>query len=78
MLNDDEIVTSVHEESDPVNDDNNNESSKGPSNADVFSALETVMEYVQFHILHGSHSVFGYPNNRVCERCPVLIDAGKR
>ncbi|PRD26600.1 UNVERIFIED_CONTAM: Potassium voltage-gated channel subfamily KQT member 1 [Trichonephila clavipes] len=41
MLNDDEIVTSVQEESDPVDDemdedeDNyNNENSKGPSNAD--------------------------------------------
>ncbi|GFX16240.1 uncharacterized protein TNCV_4704941 [Trichonephila clavipes] len=40
MLNDDEIATSKHEESDPVNDvtdenedNNNNESSKGPSNA---------------------------------------------
>ncbi|GFW77348.1 transposon Tf2-6 polyprotein [Trichonephila clavipes] len=49
MLNDDEIVTSVQEESDPVGDEtdeneNNNESSKGPSNADSFSALETAME----------------------------------
>ncbi|GFV25599.1 uncharacterized protein TNCV_1670561 [Trichonephila clavipes] len=51
MLNDDEIVTSVQEESDPVSDEmdedednnNNNESSKGPSNADAFSALETAM-----------------------------------
>ncbi|GFV79376.1 uncharacterized protein TNCV_1903481 [Trichonephila clavipes] len=33
---------------------------------------------VRFHILHGSHSVFGYPNNRVSERCPVLIDSDKR
>ncbi|GFX37931.1 hypothetical protein TNCV_3835321 [Trichonephila clavipes] len=47
MLNDDEIVTSVQEESDLVYDetdedeDNNNESSKGPSNADAFPALET-------------------------------------
>ncbi|GFX16048.1 hypothetical protein TNCV_4703061 [Trichonephila clavipes] len=43
MLNDDEIVTSMQEESDPVDDetdedeDNNNESSKGPSNANAFS-----------------------------------------
>ncbi|GFT27477.1 hypothetical protein TNCV_1275721 [Trichonephila clavipes] len=43
MLNDDEIVTSVQAESDPVDDetdedeDNNNESSKYPSNA-VFTA----------------------------------------
>ncbi|GFX61604.1 uncharacterized protein TNCV_5110911 [Trichonephila clavipes] len=46
ILNDDEIVTSVQEESDPVddetdeNEDNNNESSKDPSNSDAFSALD--------------------------------------
>ncbi|GFT57226.1 hypothetical protein TNCV_1692321 [Trichonephila clavipes] len=51
MLNDDEVVTSVQAESDPVDnemdedEDNNNESSKGPSNAGAFSALETAMEY---------------------------------
>ncbi|GFX96160.1 uncharacterized protein TNCV_2290491 [Trichonephila clavipes] len=51
MLNEDEIVTSVQAESDPVddetdeNEDNNNESSKGPSNAGAFSALETAMEW---------------------------------
>ncbi|GFV71924.1 hypothetical protein TNCV_2458591 [Trichonephila clavipes] len=50
MLNDDEIVTSVQEESDPVDDeteedeDNNNESSKVPSNACAFSALKAAME----------------------------------
>ncbi|GFU33616.1 uncharacterized protein TNCV_1797991 [Trichonephila clavipes] len=49
--NDDEVVTSVQEESDHVDDEtdkdednNNNESSKGSSNADAFSALETAME----------------------------------
>ncbi|GFX77286.1 hypothetical protein TNCV_5064142 [Trichonephila clavipes] len=49
MLNDDEIVTSVQEESDPVNDEtdedednSSNESSMGPSNADAFSALATI------------------------------------
>ncbi|GFU21933.1 uncharacterized protein TNCV_3284011 [Trichonephila clavipes] len=53
MLNDDEIVTSAQEESDPVDDetdedeDNNNESNKGPSNADAFSALETAMEWYE-------------------------------
>ncbi|GFW56275.1 uncharacterized protein TNCV_1877951 [Trichonephila clavipes] len=54
MLNDDEIVTFVQEESDPVDDEtdkdednNNNESSKGPSNADAFSALETAMEWYE-------------------------------
>ncbi|GFV43516.1 hypothetical protein TNCV_4592401 [Trichonephila clavipes] len=50
MLNDDEIVTSVQAESNPIDDetdedeDNNNESSKGSSNAGTFSALETAME----------------------------------
>ncbi|GFT00525.1 uncharacterized protein TNCV_140851 [Trichonephila clavipes] len=52
MLIDDEIVTFMQKESDPVNDktvedegNNNNESIKGPSNADAFSALETAMEW---------------------------------
>ncbi|GFX28668.1 hypothetical protein TNCV_4860321 [Trichonephila clavipes] len=47
----DEIVTSVQEKSDPVDDEtdedednNNDESGKGSSNADAFSALETAME----------------------------------
>ncbi|GFV02342.1 hypothetical protein TNCV_855641 [Trichonephila clavipes] len=49
MLNDDEIVTSAQEESDPVDDEmeeneDNNESSKGPSNAGAFSALDTALE----------------------------------
>ncbi|GFV64595.1 hypothetical protein TNCV_4965761 [Trichonephila clavipes] len=54
MLNDDEIVTSLQEESNPVDDETDedenktkNESSKGPSNADAFSALETAMEIVR-------------------------------
>ncbi|GFX32482.1 uncharacterized protein TNCV_2174001 [Trichonephila clavipes] len=53
MLNDDEFVTSVQAESDLVDDvtvedeDNNNESSKGSSNAGAFSALETVMEWYE-------------------------------
>ncbi|GFV12342.1 uncharacterized protein TNCV_1538371 [Trichonephila clavipes] len=53
MLNDDEIMTSV-QESDPVDDEmdedgdnNNSESSKGPSNADAFSALDTSMEWYE-------------------------------
>ncbi|GFW67736.1 uncharacterized protein TNCV_3870671 [Trichonephila clavipes] len=51
ILNDDENVSSVQEESDPVNDEtdedednNNNESSKGPSNSGPFFALETAMD----------------------------------
>ncbi|GFX73699.1 hypothetical protein TNCV_4290151 [Trichonephila clavipes] len=59
ILNDDEIVLSVHKESnrlsslssissdDEMEDNNNNESSKGPLNADVFSALETAIECCQ-------------------------------
>ncbi|GFT26798.1 hypothetical protein TNCV_3709831 [Trichonephila clavipes] len=49
-LNDDQIGTSVQEESDHVDnetdkdeDNSSNESSKGLSKADTFSALETVM-----------------------------------
>ncbi|GFV81602.1 hypothetical protein TNCV_1702591 [Trichonephila clavipes] len=53
MLNDDEIVISVKEESNPVDDetdedeDNNNESSKDPSKTEAFSALETAMEWYE-------------------------------
>ncbi|GFW65051.1 uncharacterized protein TNCV_393171 [Trichonephila clavipes] len=53
MLNDDENVTSVQEESDSVNDetdedeDNNNENINGSSNANAFSALETAMEWYE-------------------------------
>ncbi|GFS82019.1 uncharacterized protein TNCV_1790871 [Trichonephila clavipes] len=54
MLNDDQIVSSVQEESDPVDDEtdedednNNKESSKGPSNADMFSTLETSIEWYE-------------------------------
>ncbi|GFX16783.1 hypothetical protein TNCV_2517631 [Trichonephila clavipes] len=54
MLNDDEIVISVEENSDPVDDEtdedednNNNESSKGQSNTDAFCALETAMEWYE-------------------------------
>ncbi|GFV64513.1 hypothetical protein TNCV_1042871 [Trichonephila clavipes] len=85
MLNDDEIVTYVQEEFDPDDDatdededNSNNESSKDPSNADALSALETAMGCVRFPILHGSHSVFGYPKYHVSERCQVPIDSDKR
>ncbi|GFV38599.1 hypothetical protein TNCV_132381 [Trichonephila clavipes] len=39
---------------------------------------ETDEDDVPFHILHGWHSVFGYLNNHVSERCPVPIDSDKR
>ncbi|GFX76641.1 uncharacterized protein TNCV_3163591 [Trichonephila clavipes] len=47
MLNDGEIVTSMQEKSDPFDDEDNNhnESSKRPSNADACSTLETSMEW---------------------------------
>ncbi|PRD27123.1 UNVERIFIED_CONTAM: hypothetical protein NCL1_36229 [Trichonephila clavipes] len=38
----------------------------------------TAKNNVRFHILYGLNSVFGYPNNRVSERCPVAIDSDKR
>ncbi|GFT87297.1 hypothetical protein TNCV_3954021 [Trichonephila clavipes] len=55
ILNDDEIVNSVQEESELADDEtdededsnNNNESSKSPSNADAFSALETALEWYE-------------------------------
>ncbi|GFX58214.1 hypothetical protein TNCV_4049721 [Trichonephila clavipes] len=54
MLNDDEIVTSMPEESTPVDDEtdedednNSNETSKGPSNANAFSASETAIEWYE-------------------------------
>ncbi|GFT65695.1 hypothetical protein TNCV_4440251 [Trichonephila clavipes] len=54
LLNNDELVTSVQEVSDPVNDetdedeDNNcNECSKDPSNAYALSALQTAMEWYE-------------------------------
>ncbi|GFV47471.1 hypothetical protein TNCV_4831271 [Trichonephila clavipes] len=53
ILSDDEIVTYVQAESDPDGDetdgdeDNNNEGSKGPSNAGVFSPLETAIEWYE-------------------------------
>ncbi|GFX78682.1 uncharacterized protein TNCV_31221 [Trichonephila clavipes] len=54
MINDDEFVTSVQEEYDPVDyetdedeENNNNESNKGPSNGNAFSALEPDMEWYE-------------------------------
>ncbi|GFX64719.1 uncharacterized protein TNCV_4681941 [Trichonephila clavipes] len=65
ILNDDEIATSVQEESDPVDDktdeNEDNESSKGPLNADAFSALETAMECDEAHFW-----LNGYVNKQNC------------
>ncbi|GFW88674.1 hypothetical protein TNCV_2833351 [Trichonephila clavipes] len=71
-------IQPVDDETDEDEGNNNNESSKGPSKVDMFSALEKAMECVRFHTLHRSHSVFDYPNNCVSERCPVPIDSDKR
>ncbi|GFW69545.1 uncharacterized protein TNCV_488911 [Trichonephila clavipes] len=68
MLKDDKIVVSVREESDPVDDEADED--KDNNNKQVAD--------VRFHILHGSHSVFDYPNNCVSEWCPVPIDSDKR
>ncbi|GFX99097.1 hypothetical protein TNCV_2492781 [Trichonephila clavipes] len=80
---DDEIVTSIQGESDPVDDetdedeDNNNESSKSPSNADAFSVLETAMEwYEQQSVL--SYSTTAAQENRSCsEKTKVYNGAAK-
>ncbi|GFV89905.1 hypothetical protein TNCV_4691341 [Trichonephila clavipes] len=54
ILNDNDTVTSMQEEPDPIDnetdedeDSNNNESSKVPSNSDVFTALEIGMEWYE-------------------------------
>ncbi|GFX28187.1 uncharacterized protein TNCV_15261 [Trichonephila clavipes] len=54
MLNDVEIMTSVQKKSKPVDDkadegeeNSSNESSKGPSHADAFSALETAIKWYE-------------------------------
>ncbi|GFT85536.1 uncharacterized protein TNCV_3401481 [Trichonephila clavipes] len=73
MLNDDEIVTSVQEESDPVDDetdedgDINNESSKGPLNADAFYALDTY-GVVRTTIRVLSYSTIGAQENQILQR----------
>ncbi|GFV84311.1 uncharacterized protein TNCV_1591701 [Trichonephila clavipes] len=64
MLNDDEIVTSVQAESDPVYDEadedegNNNESSKGSSNAGAFPATtENSLAVLNHKILEANSQV---------------------
>ncbi|GFV19100.1 hypothetical protein TNCV_3223191 [Trichonephila clavipes] len=68
MLNDDEIVTSVQEKYDSVdeetdedeNNNNNDESSRGPSNAEAFFALVAAMEWYE----QQSAVLFNYCNSR--------------
>ncbi|GFS63124.1 hypothetical protein TNCV_3743591 [Trichonephila clavipes] len=84
MINDDEIVTSVKAESDPFYDetdgdeDNNNESSKGPSNAGTFSALETAMEYFEQQSGLSNSITTAQENQRSCsERTKVYNRTAK-
>ncbi|GFV65573.1 hypothetical protein TNCV_778591 [Trichonephila clavipes] len=84
MLNDDEIVTSVQEESDPVDDEteegednNNNESSKGPSNADAFSALETVVRTTN-RVKFYSTTAARENQRHCCEKTKVYSSTSKK
>ncbi|GFW10928.1 uncharacterized protein TNCV_4459031 [Trichonephila clavipes] len=73
MLDDDEIVTSVQEESDPIDDktnedeyNDNNESSKGSSKADAFSALEKAMEWYEQQSVLSYSTTAAEENQRPC------------
>ncbi|GFW82603.1 uncharacterized protein TNCV_3491751 [Trichonephila clavipes] len=84
MLNDDEIVTSMQEESDPV-DDETDEDEYNNSNErwqDSIKCVSCVRDsYGVCPVSYTTwiaHSVFVYPNNRVSERCSVPIDSDKR
>ncbi|GFV67414.1 hypothetical protein TNCV_4307851 [Trichonephila clavipes] len=72
MLNDDEIVTSMQEESDPVNnetvedEDNNDESSKGPSKADVC--------FLRLRQLWSDYFLWGYVKSLVYADKPQTPD----
>ncbi|PRD28312.1 UNVERIFIED_CONTAM: hypothetical protein NCL1_32755 [Trichonephila clavipes] len=81
MLNDDEIVTFVQEESDLINDETNEDkdNNKTFSTSTFLTYEDFQYSYsVRFHILHGSHLIFGYPNNRISKWPPVPIDSDKR
>ncbi|GFX64605.1 hypothetical protein TNCV_1671411 [Trichonephila clavipes] len=91
MLNDDKFATFMQEESDSVDDEadedegNNNESSKGPSNTDAFSALETDVEtnnnqsaVLLNYCCSKESQTLHYPNNRASERYPFPFDSDKR
>ncbi|GFX84102.1 hypothetical protein TNCV_4859101 [Trichonephila clavipes] len=71
ILNDDDIVTSVQEESDPVDDEtdedegnNSNESSKGPSNVDAFSRYRQLWRAVRTTIRVLSYSTTAAQENQ--------------
>ncbi|GFS85938.1 hypothetical protein TNCV_1219361 [Trichonephila clavipes] len=74
MQNDDEIVTSVQEESDPVNDetkdneDISNESSKGPSIADAFSVLRDSYGVVRTIIIVLLYSTIAAQENQAAKK----------
>ncbi|GFY14501.1 hypothetical protein TNCV_1315551 [Trichonephila clavipes] len=72
VLNEDEIETSVQEESDPVDDETdedeaNNESGKGPSNAVAIAALETGMKWYKNRVLFYSTTA-AQGNRRHCSK----------
>ncbi|GFX84535.1 hypothetical protein TNCV_560501 [Trichonephila clavipes] len=82
--NDDELVTSMQEESDPVNDDkdvdkviHNDESSKSPSNADAFSALETAMEWYQWRTQGGGPGLTSYSGSGASNFEPQSREPGR-
>ncbi|GFU48382.1 uncharacterized protein TNCV_3342731 [Trichonephila clavipes] len=91
MLNDGEIVTSVKEESDPVDyetdgdeDNNKNERSKGALNANAFSALQTAMEWheqqseccaTHLLLLKRKRDLFFPAKKRRCTMACVLVIA---
>ncbi|GFW32128.1 hypothetical protein TNCV_2601541 [Trichonephila clavipes] len=71
MLNDDEIVAFVPEESDPV-DDETDEDEDNNNNVVVNVQCRPVS------YMHGSSTGFGYTNNRVSDWCPVPVDSDER
>ncbi|GFT60465.1 hypothetical protein TNCV_1965821 [Trichonephila clavipes] len=84
MLTNDKIMTYAQKESTPVDDEtdgdknsNNNESSKDPSNADVFSTLKTAIERLlkefseEYIIMTNNHSIHLNPSTVVNEIRPT-------
>ncbi|GFX86852.1 hypothetical protein TNCV_3751251 [Trichonephila clavipes] len=75
MLNDDEIGISCRNDEKDEGEDNN-ESSKGPSNGDAFSALEIAIEwYTNNRVL--SYSTTAQENRRPCSKKTVYNGTAK-
>ncbi|GFU04699.1 hypothetical protein TNCV_4377471 [Trichonephila clavipes] len=83
MLNDDEILTSVQAESDPVDDetdedeDNNNKRSKDPSNAGTFSVLRTAMECISIPSLDNTVDAVWHRLEAAWNEMPVSVIQAK-